>query len=258
MSAKIKVFTFNLRVEAQVDGINIFDNRRGRILDTIREYSPDIIGFQEANDKMRAWLIDSLTDYFVVGCGRLEDWRGESTVLAFKKHDFEMISLENRWLSATPDIPGSTFGTDQSRCPRMFTAVVLKHRDAEKPFVFLNTHLDHKGSTARLLGAMEVMQYLSLRGYHFVVTGDMNAKPGTPEIEAFTQFTPCGAPVIDATEKLGGTFHAFGKLEVPVKIDYIFTDMPCDKDESFVVPNEPVDGIYITDHCPVCAFVTAE
>ena len=37
MSAKIKVFTFNLRVEAKVDGINIFDNRRGRILDTIRD-----------------------------------------------------------------------------------------------------------------------------------------------------------------------------------------------------------------------------
>lgn len=258
MSARIKVFTFNLRVEASVDGINIFDNRRGRILDTIREYSPDIIGFQEANDKMREWLIDSLTDYFVVGCGRLDDWRGESTVLAFKKHDFEMISLENRWLSATPDVPGSTFGADQSRCPRMFTAVLLKHCDAREPFIFLNTHLDHKGAIARLLGAVEITQYLSLCGYHFVVTGDMNARPGTPEIEAFTNFAPCGAPVIDATEKLGGTFHGFGKLEVPVKIDYIFTDMPCDTDESFIVPNEPVDGIYITDHCPVCAFVTAE
>ena len=70
MSAKIKVFTFNLRVEAKVDGINTFSNRRGRILDTIKEYSPDIIGFQEANDNMREWLIDSLSDYTVVGDGR--------------------------------------------------------------------------------------------------------------------------------------------------------------------------------------------
>ena len=258
MSAKIKVFTSNLRVEAKVDGINIFDNRRGRILDTIREYSPDVIGFQEANDKMREWLIDSLSDYFVVGCGRLGDWRGESTVLAFKKHMFEMISLENHWLSATPDIPGSTFGGDQSSCPRMFTAVLLKHREAEKPFIFLNTHLDHKGAVARLLGAVEIMQYLSEKGYHFVITGDMNARPDAREIAAFTDFAPCGSAVIDATEKLGGTFHGFGKLEVPVKIDYIFTDMPCDPDESFIVSNEPIDGLYITDHCPVCSFVTAE
>lgn len=258
MSAKIKVFTFNLRVEAKVDGINTFSNRRGRILDTIKEYSPDIIGFQEANDNMREWLIDSLSNYTVVGCGRLADWRGESTVLAFKKHMFEMISLENHWLSATPDIPASTFGGDQSSCPRIFTAVCLKHREASAPFIFLNTHLDHKGATARLLGAVEIMQYLSGKGLHFVVTGDMNALPGTAEIAAFTSFAPCGRPVIDATEKLGGTFHAFGQRAVPTKIDYIFTDMPCDPDESFIVPNEPIDGIYITDHCPVCSYVTAE
>ena len=63
MSVKLKVCTFNLRVEAASDGINTFSNRRGRVLDTIREYSPDIIGFQEASDNMRAWLIDSLSDY---------------------------------------------------------------------------------------------------------------------------------------------------------------------------------------------------
>lgn len=258
MSVKLKVCTFNLRVEAASDGINTFSNRRGRVLDTIREYSPDIIGFQEASDNMRAWLIDSLSDYTVVGCGRLSDWRGESTVLAFKKHEFELISLENRWLSATPDIPGSTFGGDQSRCPRILTAACLKHADAEKPFIFLNTHLDHKGSTARLLGAVEIMQYLSERGYHFVITGDMNAKPDAREIAVFCEFAPCGSPVIDATAGLGATFHAFGKLADPIKIDYIFTDMKCDPSESFVVPNEPVDGVYITDHNPVCAYITAE
>ena len=219
MAAKLKVFTFNLRVEAKSDGINTFSNRRGRVLDTIREYSPDIIGFQEANDDMRAWLIDSLTDYTVVGCGRLADWRGESTVLAFKKHIFELISLENRWLSATPNIPASTFGGDQSHCPRILTAACLKHIDAEKPFIFLNTHLDHKGPTARLLGTIEIMQYLSEKGYHFIITGDMNARPDSREIAAFCEFSPCGRPVIDATAGLGGTFHAFGQRAEAVKID---------------------------------------
>lgn len=258
MSVKLKIFTFNLRVESNADGINHFTNRRGRILDTIREYSPDIIGFQEANDNMRRWLIDSLDAYTVVGCGRGADWRGESTVVAFKKHDFEMIALENRWLSTTPDAPGSTFGGDQSGCPRILTAVCLKHREADEPFIFLNTHLDHKGRTARLLGAVEVVQYLADHGEHFIITGDMNAHPDAPEIAAFTASVPCGAPVIDATEQLGGTFHGFGKRNPPVKIDYIFTDMTCDPAESFIVPNEPIDGIYITDHSPVCAFVTAE
>ena len=52
MSTEIKVCTFNLRVIADVDGNNIFYNRKGRIADTIKEHSPDIIGFQEAASPM--------------------------------------------------------------------------------------------------------------------------------------------------------------------------------------------------------------
>lgn len=256
--SELKVFTFNLRVEAEVDGINHFRNRRGRILDTITAYAPDLIGFQEVNDNMRAWLGDALAPlgYTVVGCGRMADMRGESTVAAFKRNAFELVALENKWLSMTPDKPGSTFGGDQSSCPRIYTALTLKPVSGV-PFVFLNTHLDHKGAVARLLGAVEIMQALSCKGLPFIITGDMNALPGTPEIAAFTSPQPNGVPVIDATALLGGTFHAFGrrKPEQMSKIDYIFTDLPCDPGKSFVVPDEPADGVYISDHRPVCAFV---
>jgi len=256
MSKEYKVFTFNLRVEATVDGINHFQNRKGRILDTIKSYSPDLIGFQEANDNMRAWLCDELPalGYTVVGCGRLKNYRGESTPIAYKRSEFELVNLETRWLSATPGVPASTFGGDQSGCPRILIAAELSPVEGSN-FVFLNTHLDHRGKLARLLGAIEVTQYLSDRGLPFIVTGDMNATPGTPEILAFTEKKTCGREVIDATSELGGTFHGFGTRETMSKIDYIFTDMPCDKEKSFVLPDEPVDGIYISDHRPVCAFV---
>lgn len=259
MSAKLKIFTFNLRTCAKVDGINDFCNREGRILDTINSYSPDIIGFQEANDYIRRWLINNLSsEYTLVGCGRNADYSGEAMMIAFKKHDFETISLDTRWLSATPSIPGSTFGGDQSGCPRLFTAVVLKHKEASKPFLFLNTHLDHKGKTARLLGAVEVVQYISDKKLPFIITGDMNAYPDTAEIAAFVASKPCGREVIDATSELGGTFHGFGTRENKIKIDYIFTDMPCDKSESFIIPDESVDGVYISDHHPVCSYIVAE
>lgn len=258
MATELKVFTFNLRVEATVDGINHFQNRRGRILDTITSYSPDVIGFQEVNDNMRTWLGDALAPlgYTVVGCGRMADMRGESTVVAFKRHDFELVSLENKWLSMTPDVPASTFGGDQSGCPRILTAAVLKPVGSD-PFLFLNTHLDHKGATARLLGAVEVIQYVSAKKLPCIITGDMNALPNTPEILAFTAAKPNGKPMVDCTATLGGTFHAFGQRapEKMSKIDYIFTDLPCDVSRSFVLPDEPVDGVYISDHRPVCAYI---
>ena len=250
---KIKVFTFNLRTNSAVDGINVFPNRKGRILDTIRTYAPELIGFQEANNEMREWLREELTDYVVVGCGRNADYRGESVVLAYKKDAFEALWTECFWLSMTPSIPGSTYGMDQSSCPRVTTVACLKHRDAEQPFIFCNTHLDHKGKIARLLGSAQLMQYLSTKPYKFVLTGDFNALPDTPEITAFTE-----AGITDATSELGGTFHAFGRYDNDrkSKIDYIFTNLPCDKSNSFIIPDEgDSQGIYISDHHPVCATV---
>ena len=259
MSSEIKVFTFNLRVDASVDGINRFGFRKGRILKAISDHSPDLIGFQEAGNSMRAWLADELPalGYTVVGCGRLEGYRGDSTPIAYRRSRFELVGLETKWLSATPNLPASTFGGDQSSCPRIFVAAELSPSDGGN-FVFLNTHLDHKGPAARLLGAVEITQYLSEKGLPFVVTGDMNALPGTPEIAAFTAFRPCGREVIDATAGLGGTFHGFGRYSDAVmpKIDYIFTDMECDASRSFVLPDEPVDGVYISDHRPVCSIVS--
>ena len=259
MSATLKTFTFNLRVVAQVDGINTFFNRTGRVLDTIKEHSPDLIGFQEASSEMRKWLGDALSPlgYTVVGCGRGKDYRGEATSIAFKRDLFELIALETRWLSATPLVPGSRYAADQSTCPRVYTAATLKHIESDEVFIFLNTHLDHKGSEARKLGALDVVRYLSERKLPFIITGDMNALPGTPEIDVFTAYETCGRPVIDATASLGGTFHGFGKYspENAKKIDYIFTDLPCDISNSYVVTDTPADGLYISDHNPVCAFV---
>jgi endonuclease/exonuclease/phosphatase family metal-dependent hydrolase len=85
----------------------------------------------------------------------------------------------------------------------------------------------------------------------------MNAIPGTPEIDAFTAYELGGKAVIDATATVGGTFHGFGHYtpEKAHKIDYIFTTLPCDTSKSYVVKDIPVDGLYISDHNPVCAYI---
>lgn len=259
MPAVVKVMSFNLRLAVEADGINFFWNRTGRVRETLANELPELIGFQEANTKMRAWLTAQLSTlgYTVVGCGRDKDLHGEGTVIAFRHELFELRSLETFWLSSTPSVPGSRFSADQSACPRVATAALLKHRDAAEPILFLNTHLDHKGAVARLLGATQIMQYLSEKGAHFIITGDMNALPGTPEILAFTAGTPCNAPVTDLTADIGGTFHNFGKYapEKMAKIDYIFTDLPADQTKAYAVQDVPQDGVYISDHYPVVAFV---
>lgn len=256
MALRLKVCSFNVRCPSPSDGINYFPNRTGRILEFIRKENPDLIGFQEAADMSREWLREALTDYTVIGCGRDADLHGESAVIAYKTKVFQMISAETFWLSAAPSVAGSRYGTDQSIYPRVATAALLKAEQAEKPFLFINTHLDHLGAVARMQGAIQILQYIDKMNTPFIWTGDMNALPDAPEIEIITGCEY--RKITDITATLGGTFHNYGRKEQSDKIDYIFSDMPAIPEESYIVADNAVEGIYISDHSPVIGFVTVE
>jgi len=253
MSVKLKVFSFNLRHETEVDGINNFWNRTGRVLDAIESHKPDLIGFQEVTGMMRAWLKASLRDYTVYAPSCFD---GDSPVIAFRSEVFDLLAVDHAWLSLTPSVRASRYGLDQSKYPRMVISVKLKHRDSDTPLRFFNTHLDHKGAIARLLAAVQIMQAISREDGPFVLTGDFNAAPDTPEIR--TILTCPHLPVTDATAALTGTFHSYGKKEIPTKIDYVFTNAACTPEESFIIEDKPEDGLYITDHNVVVSYITLE
>lgn len=257
MSHPLKFMTFNIRVAAGCDGINMFFNRAHRVVEVIEKEQPDVVGFQEVTDQMRAWLRDHIPGYTVQGCGRERNFHGESMLLAYKTDAVEMISLDNLWLSPTPRVPGSRFPGDQSSCPRMLTTVLLKHNDIQEPFRFVNTHLDHVGKNARYLGSMELCQLISAYPEKFVLTGDFNATPETPEIKVITEAL-ADRGTVDCTAGLPGTFHGFGRYpdHSGPKIDYIFTDGTCT--ESYIVEDVPVEGMYYSDHNAVVALVDLE
>ena len=263
--AELKVMTFNLRVEASIDGINHLDNRKGRILETVNNEKPDLIGFQEAADDTRAWLRDNLADYVVLGCGREADLKGESTPIAFRKDRFEAISYENFALSSTPHLMGTRFvGVGQSDNSRMATSVVLKHEGADMPILFVNTHTDHHAPLTRQLSFSQLIRYLSDKALPCILTGDLNTLPDSPEVKILTENK--SFPLTDATAEIKSTFHAFGRLATneyyknkfgdrDIKLDYVFTNMKTCVSKSYAVEDSGEDGIYISDHRPVVAFV---
>ena len=246
--------SFNLRYDNSGDGINSFTNRFDRVLEVINTESPDVIGFQEVLSSMRDKLRVALPDYCMVSCGRGKNLDGESMLIGFKADRVEMISCESFWLSLTPSVPGSRYGGDQSGCPRMFTSLLLKHRDIEKPFRFINTHLDHEGENARYLGAVQLVQAISQYNEKFVLTGDFNALPDTKEIKLITSALAYRG-AIDCTEGFEPTFHEFGKRtgDERLKIDYIFTDGKCE--DAYLVEDIPVNGQYYSDHNAICAYI---
>ena len=251
---KIKVMSFNLRMDTEYDGINRFRNRIGRVMEVIEKEDPDIIGFQEVTDYMRGVMRENLKGYTVVGCGRSKDLKDEAMLIAFKHADCELLSLDNVWLSNTPRVFGSRYGGDQSGCPRMYTVARLKHKNTDTPFNFFNTHLDHEGENARYLGSLQLVQAISENPEKFVMTGDFNAPPDTPEIKLITEALSYRGAV-DCTEELGPTFHAFAKWpkEKWVKIDYIFTDGK--KIDAYPVPDIMEDGKFYSDHNAVVSII---
>lgn len=251
---KIKIMSFNLRCPVQKDGVNYFPNREGRILETIAKEDPDIIGFQEAADYSRDFLKKNLcSKYTVIGCARNSDYHGEAATIAYKTDLFDLVNYEARFLSTTPTVPGNRYeGSDQSKCPRMYAHAELIHKDMIKPIHVFNTHLDHLGEIARILGMTQIMQHVSTVSGEFVLTGDMNAEPTSDCIKVALDLK--GRNVKDATAAIERSFHNFGNPPNEyIKIDYIFTD--ADPIEAYAVKDEPVDGVYISDHYPICAWI---
>ena len=249
----IKVMTFNLRCPVKLDGDNYFPNREGNILAAIQREAPDIIGFQEAADYSRAFLKRSLSDYVVLGCGRGENYRGEACCIAFLRDKFDLISFETKWLSNAPDIAGSFFdGSDQSRCPRLYVHAKLAFGEEGKTLHFYNTHLDHQGAMARVLGMNQILQSVSECDAPFVLTGDMNAR--SDSLEAQLPLKLKNKKINDATESILYSFHDFGKTEFGVKIDYIYTDL--DFSDTHLVEDKHEGGIYISDHYLICTTIT--
>lgn len=255
---KLKIMTFNLRVDVPVDGINSFSGRRERIKETIRYEKPDVIGLQEATDGMSEWLRSALKgSYTLVGTGRMKDYSGEGARILYNHKKFELMRLETHWLSETPELPESRFAADQSICPRVYTMAEFCHKKNRRVFRMINTHLDHVGELAQLCGVTQIMQKFYEENRRLpcpnVLTGDFNATPDTPVVKTTVAY------MTDLTEALPGTFHQFGQLpeaERP-KIDYIFTDAK-PAGSAYIVPDESVGGVYLSDHFPLCAFIEIE
>lgn len=258
MAIKLKIMTFNLRVRVKADGVNIFDNRRDKIFNLIQREEPDVIGFQEASDVMMEWLKEALTDYYVLGHGRCKDYHGEGTPIAYRKDRFDLHSFKAQWLSFSPDEPASVLtGLDQSACPRMIVCAELVHKDADKPFAFFNVHTDHRGEQARVAECVLLAQQLATAKVPYVVTGDFNALPDSASI-AMLLSTKEQTGIVDATANIVGSFHGFRGDVGTHKIDYVFTNLPTNPDESYAIPDDDSDGCYYSDHNAICSFVEIE
>ncbi|HEX5103901.1 MAG TPA: endonuclease/exonuclease/phosphatase family protein, partial [Pirellulaceae bacterium] len=171
------------------------------LAETIKAFSPDLLGTQETLGFQRDFLAGQLADYGVVGVGRDDGQeQGEMMALYFRRERFEKLGEGHFWLSETPDVSGSK--SWDSSLPRMVTWVKLQDRQqpGQPPLWLFNTHFDHRGPQARLHSAELLRKQIGLlaKGDPVIVTGDFNSGEASEPYRAL--FAAAGgedSPVID-------------------------------------------------------------
>ncbi|MFO0410867.1 MAG: endonuclease/exonuclease/phosphatase family protein [Planctomycetota bacterium] len=258
----IRVMSFNIRYGTANDGINRWDLRKEFLVETIRNFDPDMLGTQETLASQRDYLAQALDGYGVVAAGR-DDGKdgGEMAALFYRKDRFEPIEQGHIWLSETPETVGSK-GWDAA-LPRIATWVKLKDLQSadSKPILYLNAHLDHKGQRARLESCRLIRSKLSELGAdaRWIVTGDFNASPSEPPYSALFD-DAADRKLLDThrvvhrnPEANEGTFSSFdvSKTNGP-RIDWI----GCSEDFQVRlarIDRTSRDGRTPSDHFPVIA-----
>lgn len=264
----MKVVTFNIKcdippqvLEREADRFpealrrNTFAVRAPLIREKIGSEQPDVIGFQEVQPHMIQWMKENLPEYTFVGHGRDKDLLGEHMLLGYRREKLDLWGLETVWLSPDPYLPGSRY-EEQSVCPRICTTALFHTEEFPFPIRVYLTHLDHESIPARMKGLSQILRQMEDDTDRIltpcILMGDLNAEPDSLELSPIGEYRSLG--LRDVSAHVGSTFHNFG-LDEPIKIDYIFVTDPFQA-VSACRWHEERDGVYLSDHDPVCVELT--
>ena len=249
----LPVMSFNVRYGTAKDGDFVWENRKDAACAMILDKHPAVFGVQEALDFQLTYFEEHCPGYRYVGVGREDGLHeGEHMAVFYDSNRIELLKWGTYWLSETPFQP--SMGWDAA-CRRTATWTLLKDKATDRPFYFVNTHLDHVGKEARRRGLLLLVERIGAmnpEGYPMILTGDMNVYPDDPclnELRTLMQDSRETAPITDNDQ----TWHDWGKVTGNPPIDYVFYAgfKGCDK---FEVVREPYEGIaYVSDHYPVMA-----
>lgn len=252
----MKIMTYNLRFANERD-VHPWSQRRSLMIDMISTAEPAILGTQEG----LRYQLDDITAglppwYAWVGQGRSVDRSDEFCAVFYDARLLEVLDVTQRWLSTTPEVPGSL---SWGACPRILTAVSFRLRKTGDELLVINTHLDHMSVHARRFAADYLLNYVRThaRGRTTIVMGDFNTAARVSAVYRRL----CDTPLVDTFEVSllpgvdGPTFNNYqSPPRVGHRIDWILVS-PEVHVETSCVNTRAIDGQYASDHMPVEATI---
>ena len=146
--ASISVLDLNIRYLNEVDGLNIWDNRKKHLIDVLLNSYCDVFFFQEIT-KTQFMYIDKYLNsaYEFVGVYRDSTDASEKCSISYNIFKYTLTDWGQFWLSSAPYEPGSN--DFQNFFPRICTWAALKQINGIN-ILFFNIHLDHVNFEAHL------------------------------------------------------------------------------------------------------------
>ncbi len=224
------------------------EQRADALVQTIKKYSPDTVGVQEATPQWMQILREGLGDeYEFVGGGREGGEQGEHCAIGYKKSVFDFIETQTKWLSDTPDTVSQIEGC---LCTRIYTYAKLKCKKCGKVITYINTHLDHvhfreTENEIRAAQAGYIAEFVKTLGDTYVMlTGDLNSLPNDASIRVLKSSGLSNCSEIAKTSDDSSTFK-------DITIDYIFAYEKLTDVSEYKVCYDKVNGEFPSDHRPI-------
>jgi len=261
-SGKIKIFSFNIKGGGE--GINSEEQRKPRIIELLRDYYPDIIGFQEVNSVWYDWFnTDIFSDvYSFYGKPRdPENSKSERSLIMYNHHRFNLINSGDFWLNQDvyDDLKSASTAVGwDAKYQRVCSWVQLEDRESGKQFVVMNVHFDHKGVQARIKSAELMVKMADTWDIPVVITGDFNASEASGAYKIMLGGDYENVKYVAQSTMSWATSPGFYNegTEFGEVIDHIFVSKGIFDVDSYAVIKEKYGGGRVSDHYPVYAVIS--
>lgn len=256
----LRVMSFNIRYGTAQDGADAWIKRRSLVAEVVRKFAPDLMGTQETLPFQAEQLLQDVPGYTYVGWSRDSSANGEQCGVFVNTTRFEVLESGQFWLSEIPDQKFSK--SWDSSLPRVATWAKLRERqNTQHQLLFVNTHFDHRGATARKESAALLARRTAelAAALPVIVTGDFNCGEGS---EPWKTLTAPSTRLFDSFRTVHpnpteneGTFHGFSGKPSSGRIDWILCS-PGWKPLAAAIDRSEFSGRFPSDHFPVTTVLT--
>jgi len=176
VSIQVRMMTYNIMweengIRAGKLSLPVWRDRRSLVRDIFQEYSPDIIGLQEASPEQQVGLAADNLEYGIV----YDLLANNTSPIMYRTSRFSVEDSGTFVLNSVPEEPGTNIGL------RKATFARFKETKTGRMFVVFNIHLDHRGNgSTRQISVVRLAERMATESEPILLTGDFNCRENSP------------------------------------------------------------------------------